>query len=85
MSDEDALDDDSINLQEIYDDAKESLSSGRMFKIDMEDFSFTEIVDLKNYLITKDYLVQDLRYKVNNRRSKLNKRIKKGNLYGSDQ
>jgi len=51
-------------------------------KIDLEDFDFTDVVNMHHYLVSQDHLVNDMKYKLNHRKGKLVKKMKKDKLYG---
>jgi hypothetical protein len=75
MSDED----DSISFEELG----PLLDLERMqLEKHMDGLHFAELFDLQSYFIGQAYLVQDMAFKMNNRKGKLNKRYKKGTVYG---
>lgn len=48
------------------------------------DFYPSELLNKDDYHISQSHLVQDMAFKVNNRESKLNKKLKRGTIYGLD-
>lgn len=81
MSDNEDYGDFEDNIAEAIAEALEN--SPTKYKPDyLDDFHFRELVDMRNYLICQDHSVNDLSFKINNRKHKLNRRIKKGTVYG---
>lgn len=74
-------DEDEVTFGEMSDDDfEQALASVRPAFLD--DFHFRELVDLRSYCLHQDHMVNDLSFKLNNRKGKLRKKLKKGSVYG---
>jgi hypothetical protein len=80
MSDDFDDDEEDFDLDEV----KDLLAAGQALDKHMEGLHFVELLDLHRFQITQSYLMDDLKYQLSKRFGKMNKKIKKGVIWGFD-
>jgi hypothetical protein len=78
--DDDFEDDEDFDIEEV----KDLLAAGQALDKHMEGLHFVELLDLHRFQITQGYLMDDLKFKLFKRFGKMNKKIKKGVIWGFD-
>ena len=73
-------------FEEYFDleEVKDLLAAGQALDKHMEGLHFVELTDLQSYMIHQSYLMDDMKFKLLKRSGKLDKKIKKGTIYGKD-